>query len=91
MDLFHFCRFPADRPYAFMLNAYRDVMQPWLRTADVPPDAGIYRVCPLRPAQSAQARVINFRLGLLLAFGRYDDMGAVYSPTIHWLTSVSGT
>ena len=74
-----------------MLNAYRAVMNPWLRTRDVPPDGGHYRVCPRGLCPPSQSLVINFRLGLLLAFGRYNDMETVYSPTIHWLTSVSGT
>ena len=78
----------ADRPYAFMLNSFVDVMTPWLRSADVPPTGDEYRVCPL-VLLTAQLRVIKFRAGLLLAFGRHDFMRKAYSPTVHWHAAVS--
>jgi hypothetical protein len=39
----------------------------------------------------AQARVINLRIGLLLAFNDRHSLRRVYTPSLHWLTYVSGT
>ena len=66
-------------------------MDVWLVSDSVPPSDDHYRVCLYKIIPAPQHMVICLRTAVLLAFEHDVNIRYAMTPSLHWVTTVSGT